>query len=133
MLSEINEIVKKDPRYKIQAYAFVLAAIETARKITQKEKHVSGVDLLEGVKILAQREYGIMAKTVLESWGVKTTDDIGEIVFNLIDVKMLSKTDQDTKEEFHDVYDFEEVFVKEYSFTKDSLPPRHEDTDKGKK
>jgi uncharacterized repeat protein (TIGR04138 family) len=133
MFYEINEIVKKDPRYKVQAYAFVLAALDTARKITQKEKHVSGVDLLEGVKIFAQREYGIMAKTVLESWGVKTTDDIGEIVFNLIDVKVLSKTEQDTKEEFHDVYDFEEVFVKSYQFSKDSMPPKHRDTDKGKK
>lgn len=128
MLSELNEIIQKDPRYKVQAYAFVLAALETARKIAKKEKHVSGVDLLEGVKILAQREYGIMAKTVLEDWGVKTTDDIGEIVFNLIDVKVLSKTDEDTKEEFHDVYDFEQVFVKDYRFSDENLLPSHKDT-----
>lgn len=130
MLESLKKILKQDSRYKIQAYAFVLGALETARKLTGKDKHVSGIELLQGVKVLAQKEYGIMAKTVLEAWGVKTTDDIGEIVFNLIDAKVLSKTDEDSKDDFHNVYDFEKVFVEGYQFSKGYTPQSHKDTEK---
>jgi len=130
MFKGVKEILQKDSRYKAQAYAFVLAALEVARIQTGKSKHVTGVELLQGIKILAQKDFGIMAKTVLESWGIKTTDDIGEIVFNLIDIKLLSKTDEDKKEDFHNVFDFETVFIKEYPFTKTDSPPRHRDTEK---
>lgn len=118
MLNEIDEILKKDTRYKIQAYAFVLEALEVARRLVGKDKHVSGKELLEGIRVLAQKQYGIMAKTVFESWGIKTTDDFGEIVFNLVEVKLLSKTEEDSKEDFHNVFDFEEVFIKQYTFPK---------------
>jgi len=116
-LSEsVKHILEKDSRYKFQAYAFVLAALEVARLQTKKTKHVTGLELLEGVKSLAQQEFGLMAKTVFESWGIKTTDDVGEIVFNLIEEGLLSKTDEDKKEDFHNVYDFNKVFNDEYPF-----------------
>ncbi|MEO0092312.1 MAG: Minf_1886 family protein [candidate division WOR-3 bacterium] len=118
MLSDINEILRKDNRYKIHAYSFVLASLKLARQIAKKPKHVTALELLEGVKVLAQNEFGIMAKTVLESWGIKTTDDIGEIVFNLIEARILSKTEEDKKEDFHNVFDFNEVFVQDYQFSK---------------
>jgi uncharacterized repeat protein (TIGR04138 family) len=91
---------------------------------------VSGQELCQGFKTLALSEFGIMAKTVLESWGIKTTDDIGEIVFNLIDVELLSKTEEDKKEDFHNVFDFEQVFVKDYPFLNIDSPKRHQDTEK---
>lgn len=117
MFDSVKKILQKDKRYKFQAYPFVLAALEIARKQTEKNRHVTGQELCQGFKTLAQNEFGIMAKTVLESWGVKTTDDIGEIVFNLIDVKLLSKTDEDKKEDFHNVFDFDKAFVNEHRFS----------------
>lgn len=116
MLLDVNEILRKDNRYKKQAYSFILASLEVARHITKKSKHVTARELLEGFKVLAQKEFGIMAKTVLESWGIKTTDDVGEIVFNLIEVGILSKTEEDQKEDFYNVFDFNEVFVQKYRF-----------------
>lgn len=116
MLLDVNEILRKDNRYKKQAYSFILASLEVARLITKKSKHVTARELLEGFKVLAQKEFGIMAKTVLESWGIKTTDDVGEIVFNLIEVGILSKTEEDRKEDFYNVFDFNEVFVQKYQF-----------------
>ncbi|MEO0076385.1 MAG: Minf_1886 family protein [candidate division WOR-3 bacterium] len=117
MLSVIDEILKRDNRYKIHAYSFILASLEVARQITKKPKHVTALELLEGVKVLAQKEFGIMAKTVLECCGIKTTDDIGEIVFNLIEADILSKTEEDKKEDFHNIFNFDEVFIKEYQFS----------------
>lgn len=117
MFEPLKPILEKDKRYKFEAYAFVLAAIEVARKQTKKEKHVTGQELCQGLKTLAQNEFGIMAKTVLETWGIKTTDDIGNIVYNMIEVGMMDKTEEDKLEDFHNVFDFEKVFVKEHSFT----------------
>lgn len=111
-------VLEKDPRYKLEAYLFLLAALDFTRRMTKKEKHVTGQELLEGIKQLAIKNFGMMSKTVFESWGVKTTDDFGEIVFNLVDAKLLSKTEEDKKKDFHQVYDFEDVFVKRYNFSK---------------
>lgn len=117
MFDSFNNILEKDKRYKIQAYTFVMAALDVAQKQTGKAKHVSGQELCKGFRVLAQNEFGLMAKTVIESWGIRTTDDIGEIVYNMIDEGMMGKTDEDRKEDFHDVFDFDKAFVKEYPFT----------------
>lgn len=122
MLDSLEEILQKDARYKIQAYSFVLAALEVAREQCKKKTHVTGQELCYGCKTLAISEFGIMAKTVLESWGIKKTDDIGEIVYNMIDAGLLSKTDEDKIEDFHNVFDFEKVFDKEYVFELTNLP-----------
>jgi uncharacterized repeat protein (TIGR04138 family) len=82
----------------------------------KKEKHVSGRELLEGIRDLALRRYGAMAKAVFDYWGVKKTQDFGNIVFNMVHEKVLSKTDEDSLDDFNDVYDFEETFVKQYAF-----------------
>ncbi|MEO0083884.1 MAG: Minf_1886 family protein [candidate division WOR-3 bacterium] len=117
MLNKIKEILKKDHRYQIEAYTFLMASLAVAQKLTQKQNHVTAYELLQGFKILAQEEFGILAKTVLASWGIKTTDDVGEIVFNLIDAGLLTKTEQDKKEDFHNIFNFDEVFIKEYQFS----------------
>lgn len=108
------QIVEKDPRYAVEAYLFVLAALPVAQKLFRRKRHVSGQELLEGIKVLARDEFGLLAKTVLHSWGVRTTDDFGHIVFNLVNAGILTKTEDDRIEDFHSVYDFDDVFVRGY-------------------
>jgi len=72
--------------------------------------HVSGRELCEGLREYALKAFGRLARSVLTSWGIHRSDDIGEIVFNLIDAGLLRKTDEDRREDFHDVFDFEEAF-----------------------
>ncbi|MEO0092828.1 MAG: Minf_1886 family protein [candidate division WOR-3 bacterium] len=118
MEEKFDEILRKDPRYKLEAYFFVLAALDYTRKMTKKPKHVTGKELLEGIKRLGLEQYGIMTKTVFESWGVRTTRDFGEIVFNMVNAGILAKTEEDKIEDFDNVYDFSEVFEKNYQFGK---------------
>jgi uncharacterized repeat protein (TIGR04138 family) len=125
LFDSFNNILEKDKRYKVQAYTFVMAALDVAQKQTKKTKHVSGRELCQGFKTLAQSEFGLMAKTVLESWGIRTTDDIGEIIYNMIDEGMMGKTDEDKKEDFHNVFGFDQVFLKEYPFTQDDGFGKH--------
>ncbi len=98
----------------MESYGFVLTALTYTQKLFNKKKHVSGKELLEGIKELALENYGPMAKSVFEHWGVRKTDDFGEIVFNLIDAKLLGKREEDRREDFKDIYDFDKVFKKGY-------------------
>ena len=117
MENPLQEAVAKDPRYKPEAYIFVHDALGHTWARLDERRHVTGRELLEGIKDLALKRYGRMAKAVLNSWGVKTTDDFGAIVFSLVDAGLLSKTEEDRVEDFHDVYDFDEVFVRSYDVT----------------
>jgi uncharacterized repeat protein (TIGR04138 family) len=122
----LAEVIRRDPRYAIEAYDFVFEALKHTQKMLGRlpaemgevepgpQHHVSGRELLEGIRDLALREFGLMARTVFRLWGVKRTDDFGNIIFNLVDAKLMSKTDDDTRAEFHDVYDFDEALVKAY-------------------
>jgi uncharacterized repeat protein (TIGR04138 family) len=74
------------------------------------QPHVSGQELLEGVRLLAIEQFGCLAETVLATWGVHGTEDFGEIVFNLVEFDLMGKQESDTKEDFRSVYDFQEVF-----------------------
>jgi uncharacterized repeat protein (TIGR04138 family) len=110
----LADICAKDPRYTEDAYEFVLDALSFSQKKFRRSKHVTGKELLEGVKILLMEQFGPMTISVLRHWGVKTTEDFGNIVFNLIDKKVLSKTEEDDIESFKNVYDFDMVFDKGY-------------------
>ncbi|MEO0089195.1 MAG: Minf_1886 family protein [candidate division WOR-3 bacterium] len=114
MNDKIDEIVKKNPQYKKEAYLFVLDALEYTKRKLKVSNHISGQELLLGFKELAQKEFGILAKIVLEHWGIKSTDDVGEIVFNLCEAKILTKRENDKKEDFANFFDFEEEFIKKY-------------------
>jgi uncharacterized repeat protein (TIGR04138 family) len=118
-LEKITEILAKDNRYRAEAYFFLLAALEYSLEQLGERRHLTGKELLEGIRVFALKQYGLMTKTVFESWGVKTTDDFGEIVFTMVDAGVLSKTETDSKEDFHNLYDFDEVFVKKYPFKTD--------------
>jgi uncharacterized repeat protein (TIGR04138 family) len=106
----IEEIGLKDKRYKADAYEFLLQALNFVQKKYKITGHISGDKLAQGVREFAIEQYGPMAKTVLNHWGISATIDIGNIVFNMIEFKLLSKTDSDSLEDFLDVYDFNNAF-----------------------
>ena len=116
MVSRLERLTTDDPRYKLESYLFTIDALEFTMTKLGRRGHVSGAELLDGVKEFAQERFGLMAKVVLEHWGVKRTDDFGEIVFNLVNAGILGKTDHDSKDDFKDVYDFDDVFNKRYDW-----------------
>ena len=123
--AKLEEVVKKHPRYAYEAYEFVFQALNFTQKMLGREPpeditdpraagphhHVSGQELLEGIRLLAMREFGFMARTVFHLWGIERTDDFGEIVFNLVEAELMSKTSEDNREDFRGVYDLDEALV----------------------
>lgn len=114
----IESIQARDPRYQREAYLFVRDALEHTRKTTGKASrdriHVSGQELLGGIRDYALAQFGPMAMMVLEDWGVRTCEDFGEIVFNMVDSGLLSKTKKDSRADFAAGYDFYEAFRKPF-------------------
>jgi len=132
-LPPLVRLISEDRRYKLEAYQFVAAGLEYAqdtlrldqpagarrkgREAQRQPRHVSGQDLCWALKDFAHEQYGYLAKLVLASWGIHSTSDFGEIVYNLIRIKKLSKSPTDRREDFDNVYDFEEALVKSYQIT----------------
>jgi uncharacterized repeat protein (TIGR04138 family) len=119
---KIENLVRQDPRYAPEAYYFLRDALETALKSRKKKQrdpspHVSAAELLEAFRLHALREFGPMSRTVLEYWGVGVCEDVGRMVFNLVEAGVFGKTDQDTLEAFRQGFDFDEAFAQPY------LPP----------
>ncbi len=123
-----RELLRQDRRYRPEAYDFVWEALnfaheelnmgtakpseagdapEAPRAEHKPERHVTGQELCEAIRQYALRQYGLLAKTVLNSWGVSSTSDFGEIVFNLIRIGLMRKTKDDRREDFDNVYDFD--------------------------
>lgn len=117
----LDRLRDMDQRYEDRAYAFVLAALEEVVQRLPRRRHVSGGELVTGCRDLALRLYGPMAKTVLEYWNIRATRDIGEVVFNLLEVGVLSKDDADSRNDFDDLFDFTEVFETNYPWGGRSL------------
>ena len=119
---ELNRIVEKDSRYDREAYVFLRQALDFCQKTHLKdrrkgravevlaENHVSVAKLLDGIREYALQEYGPMAMMVLNSWGINSCADFGEIVFKMVEHRLLSVTEQDTREEFAKGFDFFEAF-----------------------
>jgi uncharacterized repeat protein (TIGR04138 family) len=127
--AKLAEVVKRDPRYTYEAYEFIFQALHHAQKrlgrmpapgtgeddrAAEPRHHVSGPELLEGVRLLALQEFGLMARTVLRMWGIRKTDDFGEIVFNLVEAELMSKTAEDVREDFHEVFDLDAELIAGY-------------------
>ena len=113
----LDQIVEKDPRFHRDAYLFVREALDHTQRIVAKafrgaakpeSKHVSGQELLAGIRTSALELFGPMAFMVLEEWGVHRCEDFGEIVFNLIDIGQMKKTSTDRREDFANVFDFDD-------------------------
>jgi uncharacterized repeat protein (TIGR04138 family) len=112
----VETICRADARYNPEAYAFLRDSLEATikrRKKSRKEtgSHVGAAELLDGFRIHALNEFGPMSMMVLDYWGVRASEDVGNLVFNLVDAGIFGKTDEDTIESFRDVFDFEEAFV----------------------
>jgi uncharacterized repeat protein (TIGR04138 family) len=106
----VEKICAKDCRYKPDAYEFLMQALHFTQNKIKREGHVSGHELLEGIRDFAIEQYGPMAKTVLNHWGITKTEDFGNIVFNMVNSKLLSKTEEDSISDFKSIYDFDAVF-----------------------
>jgi uncharacterized repeat protein (TIGR04138 family) len=148
---ELARIIAGDPRYSIDAYAFVLEALNHAKHQKLKGKtrdrdqgrsaqqdresrsssspakkgrvagHVTGRELCEAVRKLALRQYGLLAATVLNHWGVRSTSDIGDIVYNLIAAGDLEKTPSDSRSHFNNVFDFDTALKPQSPLATDDL------------
>ncbi len=115
LLARLRE---KNPRYTDAAYVFLLSALQYTIERLDEPRHISGRELAEGCRDLAIEQFGPMARTVLEHWGVHSTEDMGSIVYALIDCGVLIKQESDSEEDFRDVYDFEEAFERNYPWGK---------------
>jgi uncharacterized repeat protein (TIGR04138 family) len=116
----IEQIVREDGRYPDRAYHFVLMALQRVIRSLPKPRHISGAELSEGCRDLAIAEYGPLARTVLQYWGITTTEDFGELIFNLLDRGILIKTNADSKKDFIGVFDFDEAFKETFPSEKSS-------------
>jgi uncharacterized repeat protein (TIGR04138 family) len=125
----LAEVVRQDPRYAYEAYEFVFYGLHHTQKSLGREApapgedaevapqhHVSGPELLDGIRDLALREFGLMARTVFRLWGIERTDDFGEIVFNLIEAGLMSKTTEDSREDFRGVFNLDQALVEGFRF-----------------
>ena len=125
-------LLQEDKRYKFEAYVFLFEALHYAQNVLEmgaksptepteeddepvgREHHVTGQELCEAIRRYALQQYGYMAKTVLNRWGIHKTGDFGEIVFNLIRIGQMRKTPSDTQVDFEDVYDFDVAFKQDF-------------------
>jgi uncharacterized repeat protein (TIGR04138 family) len=134
---DLAGVLARDPRYSIQAYAFVLEALEFTKTLKKKaqarvrsrskgksisaSRHVSGRDLCEGARQLVLAQYGLMSTAVLNLWGIRSTSDIGEIVYNLIASGDLEKAPSDSRADFDGVFDFEIALRRDYRMALDEV------------
>ena len=117
----LKPVLEKDDRYTVPAYIFVREGLDHTVKKLKKPRHVSGHELLDGMREYALREYGPIAKRVLSEWGIKECIDFGNIVFNLVDAGLLGQTEEDSIEDFMGGYDFHEAFIKPYQPEKEAI------------
>ncbi len=141
----LTKLVKKDRRYRIEAYLFVFEALSYAQDVLKlgeekanepeteelsakekdveeeeaagPERHLTGQQLCEAIRLFALEQFGYMAKCVLNSWGIHATGDFGDIVYNLIRIKQMRKSAGDRRADFNDVYDFEKAFRQGFKIT----------------
>ncbi|TLD42216.1 MAG: hypothetical protein JETT_1540 [Candidatus Jettenia ecosi] len=120
--NKIKEIIKKDPRYSSTAYQFVFEALDYTtnmlgkdqHKTSDKDRHVTGKQLMEGIRQYALKQFGFMTLTVFGQWGIKQDTDFGNVVFNLVESGLMGKTETDSKDDFKNTYDLKKVFDEEF-------------------
>jgi uncharacterized repeat protein (TIGR04138 family) len=132
----LQEVVQHLDRYPIEAFHFIQQGLgHTVEKIhggltdPRANRHVSGQDLCEGLRDFALLKWGMMARTVLRYWNINSTMDFGRIVFAMIDFELMQRTEQDTIDDFRDVYDFKTAFESDYRI---SLEPQVQRASEGR-
>ncbi len=108
--NKVDTLVKRDTRYHPDAYEFMMQALWYTQKKLNRKGDVSGRELSEGARDYCLDQYGPMAKAVLAHWGIKSTEDFGNIVFNMIEAGIMGKSEKDTQEDFTACFDFESAF-----------------------
>lgn len=126
-IDPVTEILRKEKRYPREAYEFLEESLRLVTVRMGHRGHVSAVDLLESFRRHALAQFGPLARPVLETWNVRTTDDIGRIVYLLVGAGALGTTDDDDEAEFHSVFDFDDAFPGVPDAI--TLPPRSDDDD----
>ena len=110
----MDRIRLREPRFDEHAYLFVLSALEFSQARLPERRHITGRELAEACRDLALHRYGVLARMVLEYWGVTSTSDFGTIVFTLVDLGLLLSQATDTRDDFADVFDFRDAFDRDY-------------------
>lgn len=110
----MDRIRMREPRFHEHAYLFVLASLEFCQGRLTERRHIAGRELAEGCRDLARERYGVLARMVLEYWGIRSTADLGDVVFTLVDLGLLLSQPSDTRDDFTDVFGFEEAFDRDY-------------------
>lgn len=114
--ARLSSILKKDARYKEEAYFFVMSALNRAMERLEKPRHLTGQELLSAIQTEAEAEFGPMAEAVFHHWGVKNSLDFGFIVFNMVEESLLSKTESDCLEDFKSELFFDNLFNNESNY-----------------
>lgn len=129
-LQKMRDLLEEDKRYKLEAYQFIRESLQFAHENLelvepeaedeeseqQPPRHVTGQQLCEACRLYATEQYGYLAKIVLANWGVHSTSDFGELVYNLIRIEQMRKSDTDRREDFDDVYSFDDAFEPRFEF-----------------
>ena len=125
----LERIVARDPRYARDAYFFVREALDFTQKLAaksghEKVRHVTGQELLDGIREFALQQYGPMTPLLLGEWGITRCEDFGELVFNMVESGLLAKTKKDSREDFKGGYDFDAAFRRPSRPARKSPPPK---------
>jgi uncharacterized repeat protein (TIGR04138 family) len=115
----VEQILAKDARFSRDAYAFVREALDFSQKLVGREnrgtiRHITGQELLDGIRQFALQQFGPMVVTVFEEWGIRNCRDFGDIVFNMVENGLLAKTEKDSRDDFQSGYDFTDAFRKPF-------------------
>jgi uncharacterized repeat protein (TIGR04138 family) len=117
----LADVVRRDGRYALEAYEFIFDAIDYARHRLaaqrgglRKVRHISPRELLEGVRDLALEQFGLLATEVFCRWGIQTTSDVGEIVWNLVQSGDIELAPGETRADFDDVFDLKEELARQF-------------------
>ncbi|GAC1477870.1 MAG: hypothetical protein NVS1B4_21110 [Gemmatimonadaceae bacterium] len=113
----MDRIRLREPRFDERAYLFVLAGLEFCQTRLPERRHITGRELALACRDLALDRFGVLARLVLDHWGVRSTADIGDIVFTLVDLGLLISQQNDTRDEFADVFSFDQAFETEYPWS----------------
>jgi uncharacterized repeat protein (TIGR04138 family) len=115
----LEQILVKGARFHRDAYTFMREALDFTQKLIGKEnqgkvRHVTGKELLDGIRQFSLHQFGPMTATVFEEWGIRQCSDFGNIVFNMVEIGLLAKTEKDTHDDFQNGYDFTDAFCKPF-------------------
>ena len=113
----MERIRARESRFHEHAYLFVLTSLEYAQSKLTERRHITGQELADACRTLALDRYGVMAKTVFDYWGVRSTGDLGDIVFTLVDLGLLMSQPTDSRDDFLDLYEFDHAFERDYPWS----------------